>query len=63
MPQTKDYQRNYYWRYRERMNAKSLQCYYERKERNNRDPKKEFKNIVNLFKHSKESGDCDNSER
>ena len=49
MPQLREYQRDYYWKYRERMAAKSLQCYYERKERNNRDPKEEFNKILNLF--------------
>lgn len=49
MPQLKEYQRDYYWKYRERMSAKSLQCYYERKDRNNRDPKKEFNKIINLI--------------
>ena len=61
MPQTREYQRNYYWAHRERMSAKSLECYYERKKRNSIDPKKEFNRLVMLIttKHAEH----DNSQK
>ena len=47
-----EYARNYYYTYRERMNKKSLECYYRRKEIQNTDPKKEYEKIMNLFKNA-----------
>lgn len=57
MTQSSEYQKNYYLKYRERMNAKSLECYYARKERESKDPKQEFNKIISLFTKAHASHD------
>ena len=44
-----EYSRDYYNKYKERMRAKSLECYYKRKESNEKDKQEEFQNILKLF--------------
>lgn len=45
-----EYPRNYYYAHRERMSAKSLECYYRRKEIQKTDPKQKYNEIIDLFR-------------